>query len=164
VAAILASVPPERFVADMQAGVTELQRRLPGKELAATGFCFGGGMVWLLLTSGERRLAAAIPFYGPFPEGGDLEGLQGRGARDLRRARRSRQRNARRCSGSARGGAPEAQARDVRGRRHAFFNDTGDRFNPAAAAEAYRCLIGWLGRFVDERNAGPRRHGDGDDD
>ena len=37
------------------------------RKLAAIGFCFGGAMVWRLLTSGERRLAAAAPFYGPFP-------------------------------------------------------------------------------------------------
>src|SRR5215211_8544693 len=74
VAAALATIPPERFAADMKAGVTELGGRVPRKRVAATGFCFGGGMVWLLLTSGERRLAAAAPFYGPFPEGGELSG------------------------------------------------------------------------------------------
>lgn len=36
------------------------------------GFCFGGGMVWRLLAAGESRVAAAAPFYGPFPENGDL--------------------------------------------------------------------------------------------
>jgi carboxymethylenebutenolidase len=164
VAAILASVPPERFVADMQAGVTELQRRLPGKELAATGFCFGGGMVWLLLTSGERRLAAAIPFYGPFPDGGNLERSKAAvlaiyGGLDDRV-------NATRDDALAALEAAHLKHKLVTfaGAGHAFFNDTGDRFNPAAAAEAYRRLIGWLGRFVDERKAGPRRHGDGDDD
>jgi carboxymethylenebutenolidase len=70
VAAALAQIPPERFVADMKAGVTELGRRVRGKPLAGIGFCFGGGMVWRLLASREPRLAAAAPFYGPFPEGG----------------------------------------------------------------------------------------------
>ena len=68
-----AAATPERFDADMQAAVTELKRRLGRRSrVAAIGFCFGGGMVWRLLASGERRLAAAAPFYGPFPEGGDL--------------------------------------------------------------------------------------------
>jgi carboxymethylenebutenolidase len=31
-------------------------------------------MVWRLLTSGQRRLAAAAPFYGPFPQGGSFPG------------------------------------------------------------------------------------------
>src|SRR5918999_662247 len=73
VAAALAQIPPERHEADMQAAVTELERRVPRKGVAAIGFCFGGAMVWRLLTSGETRLAAAAPFYGPFPEGGTFE-------------------------------------------------------------------------------------------
>ena len=72
----------------MKAAVTELDRRVKQKKLAAIGFCFGGGMVWRLLASGEKRLAAAAPFYaagpdgleivavgGPKPEGGDGESM-----------------------------------------------------------------------------------------
>ena len=72
--AALYGVPTSRFVADMKTGVTELRRRLPGKKVAAMGFCFGGGMVWTLLAAKEPRLAAAVPFYGPFPEGASLKG------------------------------------------------------------------------------------------
>jgi carboxymethylenebutenolidase len=46
---------------------------------------------------------------------------------------------------------------------HAFFNDTGARFNPAAAAEAYRRLLAWLDRFVagrDEHDDDRRAHDD----
>jgi Dienelactone hydrolase family len=32
------------------------------------------------------------------------------------------------------------------GADHAFFNDTGPRFNPPAAAEAYRRVIDWFDR------------------
>ena len=74
VAAALAQIPPERHVEDMKASLTQLRRRVRGKKLAAIGFCFGGGMVWRLLTSNEPRLAAAAPCYGPFPEGGSFEG------------------------------------------------------------------------------------------
>jgi carboxymethylenebutenolidase len=34
---------------------------------------------------------------------------------------------------------------------HAFFNDTGARYNAAAAAVAYRRVLEWYGRFVDRR-------------
>jgi carboxymethylenebutenolidase len=94
--AALNQAPPERFVADMRAGLSELARRVPGKQLAMTGFCFGGGMVWLLLAGGEPRLTAAAPFYGPLPDGADFLGLEGRGARHLRGDRRPRQRQPRR--------------------------------------------------------------------
>ena len=138
VAAALARIPPERFDADMKAGVTELKRRLPGKKLAAIGFCFGGAMVWRLLAAGEPRLAAAAPFYGPFPEGGNLEGSRAEvlgvyGGLDARV-------NATRPAANA--------ALDAAGRKyelltfteadHAFFNDTGARFNAHAATEAWR--------------------------
>ena len=43
---------------------------------------------------------------------------------------------------------------------HAFFNDTGARFNAPAAAEAYRRLLDWLDRFV----AKGEEKGDRDDD
>jgi len=31
---------------------------------------------------------------------------------------------------------------------HAFFNDTGPRYNAAASADAWRRLLDWLGRYV----------------
>jgi carboxymethylenebutenolidase len=144
VAAALARIPPERFVADMKAGVTELQRRVRGRKLAAIGFCFGGAMVWRLLASGEPRLAAAAPFYGPFPEGGSLEGSRAAvlgvyGGLDARV-------NATRPAARA-----ALEAADLRYELltfteadHAFFNDTGARFNPHAAAEAWRRTLNWF--------------------
>jgi carboxymethylenebutenolidase len=144
VAAALAQIPPERFVADMKASLTELDRRVRGRRLAAVGFCFGGAMVWRLLASDEPRLAAAAPFYGPFPEGGELTGSRAAvlgvyGGLDARV-------NATRPAAKA--------ALDAAGRRyelltfteadHAFFNDTGARFNPHAATEAWRRALNWF--------------------
>jgi carboxymethylenebutenolidase len=148
IAGILASVPPERFDADMKAGVTELAARVQGKRMAAIGFCFGGGMVWRLLAASERRLSAAAPFYGPFPEGGDLRRAKAAvlgvyGGLDAR-------------VGATRPAAQAAiAAAGLKSRilifseaDHAFFNDTGARFNAPAAAEAYRQTLRWFGRFV----------------
>jgi carboxymethylenebutenolidase len=148
VSAALAAIPPERFAADMKAGVAELKRRVPRKRVAATGFCFGGGMVWLLLTSGEKRLAAAAPFYGPFPEGGQLArsktavlgiyaGLDDRvnATRDAARA-------------AVEAARLEHQFVTFTEAGHAFFNDTGARFNAAAMAEAYHRVLDWFDRFV----------------
>jgi carboxymethylenebutenolidase len=148
VAAALAQIPPERFVADMQAGVTELKRRVRRKRVAATGFCFGGGMVWRLLTSGERRLSAAAPFYGPFPEGGTFERSKAAvlaiyGGLDSRV-------NATRPAALAAVQAARLEHQFVTFTEadHAFFNDTGARFNPAAMAEAYHRVLNWFDRFV----------------
>lgn len=52
-------------VDDMKSTLEELARRVPGKKLGATGFCFGGNMTWDLIAAGEPpALAAAVPFYG----------------------------------------------------------------------------------------------------
>jgi carboxymethylenebutenolidase len=146
--AALGAAPPARFVADMKAGVTELRRRLPGKKVAATGFCFGGGMTWLLLASREPRLAAAVPFYGPFPENGSLTGSKaavlGIYAEHDARVNASR--------AAARAALRRARLRhqivtypDV---DHAFFNPTGPRYDARAAAAAYRRMVRWFARYV----------------
>ena len=54
----------------MVAAIDELERRVNGAKIGAIGFCFGGGMVWQLVQSGEGRLAAAAPFYGTTPDEG----------------------------------------------------------------------------------------------
>lgn len=144
VAAALAQIPPERFVEDMKASLTELKRRLRGKKLFAVGFCFGGNMVWRLLTSNEPRLAAAAPYYGPFPDGATFAGSRAAvlgiyGGLDTR-------------VGATR---PAAKAALEAARLkfelltfteadHAFFNDTGARFNPHAATEAWRRTLNWF--------------------
>jgi carboxymethylenebutenolidase len=162
VAAALGQIPPERFVADMKAGVREVRRRAGrGRPIAAIGFCFGGGMVWRLLASGERRLAAAAPFYGPFPEGGSLDGSRAAvlgvyGGLDERvNATRPAAKAALEAADLAHELLTFSEA------DHAFFNDTGARFNPHAAAEAWRRVLNWF----DDANRG--RHDDdrdGDDD
>jgi carboxymethylenebutenolidase len=146
--AALGAAPTSRLVADLKAGVTELRRRLPGKKVAATGFCFGGGMTWLMLASKESRLAAAVPFYGPFPAGGNVAGAKaavlGIYAELDSRVNATRE--------TARAALRRAGLRhqivtfpDV---DHAFFNPTGSRYDPAAAAAAYRRMLTWFGTHV----------------
>jgi carboxymethylenebutenolidase len=144
VAAALSQIPPDRHVEDMKASLTELKRRVRGKKLAAIGFCFGGAMVWHLLTSNEPRLSAAAPFYGPFPEGGSFAGSRAAvlgvyGGLDSR----------------VNASLPAAKAALEAARLkhelltftaadHAFFNDTGARFNPHGATEAWRRALNWF--------------------
>jgi carboxymethylenebutenolidase len=159
VTAALAAAPPERFDADMKAGVTELGRRVRRRKLAAIGFCFGGGMVWRLLAAGERRLAAAAPFYGPFPEGASLRGTRAAvlgvyGGLD-NRVNMTRD-EAKAALEAAR---LEHEILTFTQADHAFFNDTGMRFNPHAAAEAWRRVLHW---FDAAGRGGHDHHGRGD--
>lgn len=146
--AALSKAPPERFVADMKSGVDELQRRVPGKKVAAVGFCFGGGMVWRLLASGEPRLAAAVPFYGPLPDNPDFSGSKAAvlaiyGALDTRvTSSKDAAVAALNRAGLVNEVVVEPDA------DHAFFNDTGQRYNPVAAANAWGRVLDWFGRYV----------------
>ena len=146
--AALYAVPESRFVEDMKAGVTELRRRVPGKKVAVTGFCFGGGMTWLLLTRKESRLAAAAPFYGPFPEGGSLAGAQA-AVLGIYAELDSRVNASRAAARAAlRKARLKHQIVTYPGVDHAFFNPTSARYNRAAATAAYRRMISWFDAHV----------------
>jgi carboxymethylenebutenolidase len=146
--AALSNAPQERFVADMRAGLDELGRRAAGRKLGAIGFCFGGGMVWLLLASGEPRLAAAAPFYGPLPDGADFSGSKaavlGIYAEQDGRVNASREAA---TAALERAGLPH-EIVTYPDANHAFFNDTGARYNQAAATQAYAKVLDWFGRHL----------------
>lgn len=148
VAAALAQIPPERHVADMKAALTELKSRVR-KKLTAIGFCFGGAMVWRLLTSDEPRLVAAAPFYGPFPAGGSFEGSRAAvlGVYGGLDSRVNATRPAAKAALDAAGLKYELLTFTLAD--HAFFNDTGARFNPHAATEAWRRALNWFDAFDD---------------
>ena len=133
----------------MKAGVDRAQpARSRGKGLAAIGFCFGGGMVWRLLAAGRAALAAAAPFYGPFPAGGDLGGAEAAvlGVYGGLDARVNATRDAARAALEAAG--LQHQILTFTEADHAFFNDTGARFNAPAAEEAWRRVTSWFARAV----------------
>jgi carboxymethylenebutenolidase len=143
-AALAAVADPTRFDDDMKAAVTELRRRVPRKPVNAIGFCFGGGMVWRLLAAGERRLAAAAPFYGPFPEGGNLRGARAAvlGVYGGLDARVNATRDAAKAALVA--ARLEHQILTFTPADHAFFNDTGARFNAPASQEAWSRVLAWF--------------------
>jgi carboxymethylenebutenolidase len=152
--AILGSVAPERFDTDMQDAVSELRRRLPRKRIGAIGFCFGGGMVWRLLASGEKRVAAAAPYYGPFPEGGDLRRARAAvlavyGGLD---ARVLATRDA--AIAALVAARLPHEILTLSQANHAFFNDTGANFNAPAAEEAYRRTFAWYEKYLAEGHGG----------
>jgi len=147
--AALAKVDPQRFIADLRSGLDELTRRAPGRKLAVVGFCFGGGLAWRLLAAGEPRLAAAVPFYGPAADSGDFAGSRNAAVLGIYAAL------------DARVNASEPQARAALEKAglvfelvtepdadHAFFNDTSQRYNPAAAADAWKRLQDWFARHL----------------
>ncbi|MFF3444340.1 dienelactone hydrolase family protein [Streptosporangium sp. NPDC002721] len=147
--AALGAISPERLASDMKAALGELERGAPGRRLGVIGFCFGGAMTWLLLSSDEPCLSAAVPFYGPLPDDADLSGARAAvlavyAERDDRvNASRDEARTALERAGL------EHEIVTFPGVDHAFFNDTGPRYDAGAAAEAYRRALDWFGRHLD---------------
>jgi carboxymethylenebutenolidase len=146
--AVLSEAPEADLVADLQSGVAELGRRHPGVPRAAVGFCFGGGMVWRLLDAGTPELAAAVPFYGPSPENPTFEGARAAvlGVFAEQDARVNAGLGKLETALTAAGLTHELVT--VPGVDHAFFNDTGARFNPAAAGEIYGRVQGWFDQYL----------------
>jgi carboxymethylenebutenolidase len=137
-----------RFVPDMKASLGELERRNPDTKLGMVGFCFGGGLVWSMVQDGDPRLAAAAPFYGTPPEPADFSKSKAAvlavyGALDTR-------------VGATRPAA-EAALKEAglpykilvyEGADHAFFNETGQRYNADAATKVYQELINWYNQHL----------------
>lgn len=147
--AALGKIPAADLVANLKSGVEELGRRVPGRKLAAVGFCMGGGLVWQTLAAGEPRLAAAVPFYGPTPENADFAGSKDAavlgfyGALDDRvNATQATAKAALEKAGMVHHLVTEPDA------NHAFFNDTGERYNAAAAADAWQRVQDWFTKYL----------------
>lgn len=147
--AALGKLAPEDMVADLKSGIAEVAARTPGLKVAAIGFCMGGGLVWRLLASGTPELAAAFPYYGPTPDNPDFSGskdvavLGFYGELDQRvNATEPAARAALEKAGLVHELVTEP------GANHAFFNDTGDRYDPTAAADAWRRTLDWLATHV----------------
>jgi carboxymethylenebutenolidase len=136
------------LISDLQSGLVELGRRLPGVPQAAIGFCFGGGMVWRLLNGAPTELVAAVPFYGPAPSDPTFANTRAAvlGVFAEKDNRVNAGRDALEAALTARGLPHELVT--VPGVDHAFFNDTGQRYNPTAAGEVYRRVLAWFGQYL----------------
>ncbi|TWF74674.1 carboxymethylenebutenolidase [Pseudonocardia hierapolitana] len=144
----LADTPGDALLADLRAGIDELGRRVPGAKVGMVGFCFGGGMTWQLLQAGEPRLTAAVPFYGPVPEQPDFSRVTAAvlamfaGLDDRVNAGRERAEAAMRAAGVTH------WIRTFEGADHAFFNDTGPRYDADAAEQAWTEMLDWFERHL----------------
>ncbi len=121
--AALGRIAPERFTHDLNSGVAELKLRAPG-------------------------VAAAVPFYGPLPANPDFTGSKA-AVLAIYAAQDSRVTSSQPAAKAALDRAGLVNEIVVEpGVDHAFFNDTGPRYNAGASADAWRRLLDWLGRYV----------------
>lgn len=146
--AALGAMPREQLLSDLNAAADELLDRAGDDlKLGAMGFCFGGGMTWNLLQKGptqEKRLAAAIPFYGPGPDAPDFSGSKaavlGMFAGDDERVNASIPA----VENALKAAKLTHEIKIWDGAQHAFFNNTGERYNETAAQEAQTRLLAWF--------------------
>jgi carboxymethylenebutenolidase len=146
--AVLAATPKEELVADLRAGIDELVRRVPGGKVGAVGFCFGGGMVWELLAAGEARIVAAVPFYGPAPENPDFTRSKAAVLAIYGQLDKRVNETQDKADAKMLGANLVHTSINYPGADHAFFNDTGPRYNPVAAAQAWGATVDWLGKYL----------------
>lgn len=142
---LLGNTPPNQFVEDFISGWEWLKTKeyVNPDGVVMTGFCFGGGVTWRVAI-GLPELRAAVPFYGPHPAPQELESVQ---AAVLAIYAESDQR--------INQSIPQIEAAMVKYGKvyenviypdtsHAFHNDTGSRYAPDAAMDAWSRTLAWF--------------------
>jgi carboxymethylenebutenolidase len=148
----LGNIPPDQFVEDFKSGWRYLQEQpfADANRVGMTGFCFGGGVTWRVATQ-MPELLAAVPFYGPHSPVEDVPNIRAAvlamyGEQDSR----------------INSGIPVIEEAMKANNKiyekviypnadHAFHNDTGSRYNPEAAKDAWERTLAWFDKYV--RNA-----------
>lgn len=141
----LGEIPSEQFIEDLNSSVDYLQGlpHVQPDRVGVIGFCFGGSLVWLLSVR-NPEIQAAVPFYGSAPPLDEVPNLNaavlgiyaGNDSRvnstapDLEAALKENQK--------------EYRFITYPGVDHAFFNDTGQRYAPEAAKQAWAEALGWF--------------------
>ncbi len=145
----LSGINPMQFVDDFRSGWLYLgeQPFSDARRVGMTGFCFGGGVTWQVAVN-MPELLAAIPYYGPHPVASDVPKINAAvfavyGEQDSR----------------INSGIPaieEAMAANNKiyekmiypNAGHAFNNETGSRYNPEAAQDAWMRSLAWFEQYV----------------
>ncbi len=145
----LGSMPPDQFVQDFRSGWQYLQTQpfAQAERVGMVGFCFGGGVTWRAATQ-MPELKAAVPFYGPHPPVEDVPNIAAPvlaiyAGRDDRINQ----------------GIPAIEAAMQQHGKvyekviypdtdHAFHNDTGSRYNPEAAQDAWARTLAWFDTYL----------------
>ena len=146
---VLGSIDPDQFVADFTDGWRYLgtQSFAQADRVGMVGFCFGGGVTWLMAAR-MPELKAAVPFYGPPPPLDEVPNIQAPvlavyGGQDGR------------ITGTISSIEPAMQENNKVYEKliypnadHAFNNDTSSRYNPEAAKDAWAQTLAWFEKYL----------------
>jgi carboxymethylenebutenolidase len=146
---VLGGIDPNQFVADFLSGWEFLKEQpfAQAERVGMTGFCFGGGVTWLMAAR-MPELKAAVPFYGPPPPLEEVPNIQAPvlavyGELDNR------------ITSTISAIEPAMQENNKTyeklvypGADHAFHNDTTSRYHPEAAKDAWEQTLAWFEEYV----------------
>jgi carboxymethylenebutenolidase len=146
---LLSGAPPELHVQDFQAGLEYMKTEpfAQADRAGMVGFCFGGGVTWLV-AAGIPELRASVPFYGPPPPADQLPNIN---AAVL--AIYAGSDNRINQTADAVEAAMQQNNKTFRrivypGVDHAFHNDTGQRYNAEAAQAAWGETLAWFEQYL----------------
>lgn len=145
----IGQLKPEDVVADLKA-IIAYGQKLDGAQadrIGVTGFCWGGGQTWRIITQAPE-IKAAVPFYGPAPALDQVKNIKAAvlgiyagnderinaGIPDLEKALKEAN--------------ITYQIKIYPGVNHAFHNDTGANYNADAAKDAWNQAIAWFDKYL----------------
>jgi carboxymethylenebutenolidase len=118
-------------------------------KLGVTGFCFGGGIANALAVRMGPDLAAAVPFYGGAPMAADVPKIKAavlvhHGGEDARLVAAWPE-----YENALKAAKVSYEGHIYPGAVHGFNNDaTPQRYNKAAADEAWKRTVAWFNKYV----------------
>jgi carboxymethylenebutenolidase len=146
---ILGKAAPARHVQDFKSGLAYASS-LPsarGDRVGMTGFCFGGAVTWRV-AAGVPDLRAAVPFYGVPVQEGDVPGI-GAAVLAIYGGLDDRINQNIPAIDAAMGKHGKTFRKIVYPNvDHAFHNDTGARYNAAAAKAAWGEALAWFAKYL----------------
>jgi len=145
----ISELDQDGVISDLRSSVTWLEGQPYVQEgrIGGIGWCWGGGQAWRLATQ-EPRMRAVVAFYGPNPPLEDVPNIRAAvlgiyGEEDQRIMTQEPE-----LEEALADAGKTYEMRVFEGANHAFFNDTGQRFDPEAAREAWSDTIDWFGEYL----------------
>ena len=146
---MLSNQPPDQFVRDFTDGWRWLQAQpqVRSEGVGMVGFCFGGGVTWRVAI-GLAEVRAAVPFYGPHPDPSELASIQG-AVLAIYAGRDDRINQSIPAIETEMGRLGKDFEKVIYpDTDHGFHNDTGSRYDPAAATDAWSRTLAWFERYL----------------
>lgn len=145
----LSNIAPEQFVEDFLSGWRYLQGQAfaQTERVGMTGFCFGGGVTWRVAV-GMPELLAAAPYYGPHPAVEEVPNINAAVLAIYGELDQRINQGIPAIEAAMQANSKIYQKHIYPNADHAFHNDTGTRYNPEAAQDAWARTLAWFEQYV----------------